>query len=117
MSILGSFLSFSGSFCGVIAEISIPSGLDLGKEGIAVDPTTGHVFITNARNDTVVVLHDGTTPTYVTTVGLGSGADPQGVDVNPGTGKVYVGNTGNNTVAVLDAADPFSILAIIPLVP
>lgn len=99
-----------------IAEISIPGGAGLGEEGIAaVNAGNGYVFITNARNNSMVVLQDGGTPSYVTTVTVGT--KPQGVDVNPATQKVYVGNTGSNTVTVLNAASPFGIIKTISLTP
>lgn len=94
-----------------ITEISVPSGAGLGEEGIAVDTTTNRVFITNARNNTVVVLQDGPTPAYDTSVAVGSG--PQGIDVNPATQKVYVGNTGSANITVLSAAPPYSVITTI----
>jgi YVTN family beta-propeller protein len=98
-----------------IAEISVPGGINIGEEGIAVNTATGRVFITNAQNNTLVILQDGSTPAYVATVAVGT--KPQGVDVNPATQKVYVGNTGSNTVSVLNAAPPFSLIKTIPLTP
>lgn len=98
-----------------LADISIPNGANLGQEGIAVDTSTGRVFITNGQNNSLVILQDGTTPAYMTTVAAGT--KPQGVDVNPVTQKVYVGNTGSNSVTVLNAASPFSVIKTIPLTP
>lgn len=98
-----------------IAEISIPGGAGLGEEGIAVNTTTGRVFITNAHNNSVLVLQDGSSPVYVTTVAVGT--NPQGVDVNPATQKVYVGNTGSNAVTVLNATSPFGVVKTISLTP
>lgn len=93
--------------------ITVPIGT--GEEGIAVNSSTGRVFITNARNNTLVVLQDGPTPSSVVTVNVGT--RPQGVDVNPATQKVYVGNTGSNNVTVLNANPPFTITKTIPLAP
>ena len=98
-----------------IAEVDVPGSTNLGQEGIAVDPNTGYVFITNADNNTLVVLQDGGTPGYLTTVSVGT--KPQGVDVNPMTQKLYVGNTGSNTVTVLDATSPFTLVTTISLTP
>ncbi len=99
-----------------IAEISIPGGAGLGEEGIAaLNAASGYVFITNAHNNSVVVLQDGGAPSYVTTVAVG--AKPQGVDVNPATQKVYVGNTGHNSVTVLSAASPFGLIKTVALTP
>jgi uncharacterized repeat protein (TIGR01451 family) len=102
-----------------VAEIDVPSGLDLGQEGIAVvDSSTGYVFITNASNNTLAVLQDDPTAaniSYRSTVAVG--ANPQGVAVNPLTQKVYVGNSGDNTVTVLSAVSPFNVMKTIPLTP
>lgn len=99
-----------------IADIPVSGGVGLGEEGIAaVNSSTGYVFITNAQNNTLVVLRDGPSPSYVTTVNVGT--RPQGVDVNPATQKVYVGNTGSNNVTVLSANSPFTITKTIPLAP
>ncbi len=98
-----------------IAEITVSGGVGLGEEGIAVNTSTGRVFITNAQNNTLVVLQDGGSPAYVTTVGVGT--RPQGVDVNPVTQKVYVGNTGSNNVTVLNANSPFTVTKTIQLTP
>jgi uncharacterized repeat protein (TIGR01451 family) len=98
-----------------LTDLSIPNGTNLGEEGIAVDISTGRVFITNGQNNSLVILQDGATPAYVTTVAVGT--KPQGVDVNPATQKVYVGNTGSNSVTVLNAASPFSVIKTIQLTP
>ncbi len=102
-----------------IADISIPGGVGLGEEGIAVvDSSTGYVFMTNAGNDTLVILRDNSNAAsiaYVTTMAVGD--QPQGVDVNPATNKLYVGNTGSNTVTVLQSTPPFTAVTTIPLTP
>ena len=102
-----------------IASIPVPSGTNLGQEGIAVvDSNTGYVYITNATNDTLVILQDDPTPAniaYRATVVVG--AKPQGVDVIPSTNKVYVGNTDDNTVTVLSGSPAFGTITTIPLTP
>jgi DNA-binding beta-propeller fold protein YncE len=98
-----------------LTPLNISNGTGLGEEGITVDSSTGRVYITNARNNTLVILQDGVTPTHVTTVSVGT--RPQGVDVNPATQKVYVGNTGSNSVTVLNGASPFSVVKTISLTP
>jgi YVTN family beta-propeller protein len=98
-----------------LTDISIPNGTNLGEEGIAVDTSTGRVFISNGQSNSLIILQDGATPAYVTTVAVGT--KPQGVDVNPVTQKVYVGNAGSNSVTVLNAASPFNVIKTIPLTP
>jgi DNA-binding beta-propeller fold protein YncE len=94
--------------------VSIPGGVGLGEEGIAVNTVNDRVFITNASNNTVVVLDDsGIAPIYETTVGVGD--MPQGVDVNEDTQKVYVGNAGSKDVTVFNAGPPFVFIKTIPV--
>jgi YVTN family beta-propeller protein len=102
-----------------VAEIDVPGGTDLGQEGIAaVDSNTGYVFITNAANDTLVILQDDPSAANISyRVTVPVGANPQGVAVNPLTQRVYVGNSGDNTVTVLSAGLPFNIITTIPLTP
>jgi DNA-binding beta-propeller fold protein YncE len=99
-----------------IADIVVPGGVGLGEEGIAVDPDTGRVYITNARNDTLVVLQDGTMPAYLPPA-VPVGDQPQGVDVISVLRKVYVGNTGDNTLTVLNALTPTMVITTISLTP
>jgi YVTN family beta-propeller protein len=72
--------------------------------GVAVDPGTHTVYVTNRDDDTVSVI-DASTRTVTATVPLGTGPDenPAGVAVDPGTHTVYVTNGGDGTVAVIDA--------------
>jgi DNA-binding beta-propeller fold protein YncE len=94
--------------------VSIPGGVGLGEEGIAVDTVNARVFITNASNDTVVVLDDsGSAPVYDTTVVVGT--TPQGIAVNENTQKVYVGNAGSKDVTVLSALPSYTVTTVIPL--
>lgn len=103
-----------------VAEITVPSGTNLGQEGIAVvDETGGYVFITNAGNNTVVILQDNANAAniaYVDTISA-VGTTPQGIAVNPVSGKFYVGNTGSNNVTVFNATAPFTHTQTIPLTP
>jgi DNA-binding beta-propeller fold protein YncE len=75
------------------AEIDVHFGTDLGQEGIAVvDSANGYVFITNAANNTLVILQDDTDPAniaYRDTVPVG----------------------------LLSAVPPFSEIVTIPLTP
>jgi YVTN family beta-propeller protein len=73
--------------------------------GVAVDPGTHTVYVTNGL-DTVSVI-DASTRTVTATVPVGNGTGPLSVAVDPGTHTVYVTNTnrGNsNRVLVIDGA-------------
>lgn len=93
-----------------IADIAIPGGIGAGEEGIAVDPATGIVFITNAAQNRVYILQDSPggsvwLPPLVLTSGFNT---PQGIAINPNTHRVYVANAGDNTLRVLEGTSPFT---------
>ncbi len=75
-----------------------------GGTGIAVNPTTGHVFVANSARNTVTVI-DGPSMSVLATVSVGR--DPGMIGVNPATNKVYVSNRGDDTVQVID--DTFTL--------
>src|SRR5580693_8097709 len=57
-------------------------------EGVAVDPDTGTVYVTNLKNNNVSVIDEATnqvTTTIGVGVGAGAGADPAGAAVDPDT--------------------------------
>lgn len=72
-------------------------GLD-GGGGIAANPNTHHVFVTNSLNSNVSVF-DGNTHMLLATVPVGT--DPMAVTINPGLGYAFVGSRGSNTVVGL----------------
>lgn len=88
--------------------MDLPGAASAGEEGIAVNPVTGRVYVTDGAGDQLFVLQDSTMPAninLVTTVAVGD--NPQGVDVNPESNKVYVANAYdtnamNGTVSVVD---------------
>ncbi len=69
-----------------------------GGTGLAVNPTTGHIFVANSARNTVSVI-DAVTQQVIATVPVG--ADPGMIGVNPATNRVYVSNRGDDTVQVL----------------
>lgn len=66
--------------------------------GIAVNPATHRVYLTNDRSASVSVF-DGVTNTASGTAGVGP--YPWDVDVSPVTNRVYVTNYYSDTVTVL----------------
>ncbi len=100
-----------------IADILIPGGVGSGEEGIAVDPGTGWVFITNAAQNRVYLLQDSPSgsvwlPPMVLVSGFNT---PQGIAINPNTHRVYVANAGDNTLRVLEGTSPFTGVVTISL--
>jgi YVTN family beta-propeller protein len=68
--------------------------------GVAVDPGTHTVYVTNLHGGTVSVI-DGSTHTVTDAVPVGNG--PGGVAVDPGTHTVYVTHFADGTVSVIEA--------------
>jgi YVTN family beta-propeller protein len=78
---------------------TVPVGKNL--HGVAVDPGTHTVYVTNAGDNTVSVI-DASTRTVTATVPVGK--VPEGVAVDPSTHTVYVTNQDDGTVSVIDAS-------------
>jgi uncharacterized repeat protein (TIGR01451 family) len=97
---------------GWIKEIGVGLGAE---EGIAVNPLTGYVYVTNADSDTLSVIKDDADPANIHWVmDVTVGEYPQGVDVDIKTNYIYVGNAWSRDLTVIDGAD-HSFLKTIPL--
>jgi uncharacterized repeat protein (TIGR01451 family) len=99
---------------GWVTEIPVGDGAE---EGIAVNPLTGYVYVTNADSNTVSIIQDDANPANIGWVmDLAVGEYPQGVDVDVIRDLVYVGNAESRdlTVILFDGVD-HSVLKIIPL--
>lgn len=71
-------------------------------QGIAVDQTTGLVYVANRFSNSVSVITGGTNPRVTTTITDSSFNIPTGVAVNSQTHQVFVTNFGDNSVSVID---------------
>ncbi len=69
--------------------------------GIAVNPSTNTVYVSNQNSNSVSVIN-GATNTVTSTVSVGT--SPRGIAVNPSTNTVYVANQGNGRVSVINGA-------------
>jgi len=78
------------------------SAVAVGSEpvGVAFDPSTGEVYVSNYGAGSVTVFAEATNA-IVTTVGVGSA--PYALTYDAGTGQVFVTNSGSNNVSVIDA--------------
>jgi YVTN family beta-propeller protein len=83
---------------------NIPVGLH--PTGIAINPKTNMIYVTNEYSNTVSVI-DGTTYTVVNTISVGRW--PYDVDVNSGDNMVYVTNMRSDTVSVINGTTNKSI--------
>jgi YVTN family beta-propeller protein len=79
--------------------ITVTTTSGAGIEGIAVDPLTGTVFISNASDNVIDVIHRGSDKVNDE---ISVEQSPFGITVNPFNSQVYVA-LSNNTVDVIDA--------------
>lgn len=80
-----------------VATTAIGEGGDDGGGGIAVNPTTGHVFVTNSQSNTVSVVSGAT---YNVLATVSTGLSPFGNAADPTTGRVYVVNRESDNISV-----------------
>ena len=101
-----------------VATVDLPGAVSAGEEGIAVNPVTGRVYVTDGAGNRLFVLQDSVTPAQISLVEtVIVGDNPQGVDVNAETNKVYVANAWNasapyGTLSVVNGADNTLITTI-----
>ncbi|MBC7223029.1 MAG: hypothetical protein H5T59_01925 [Anaerolineae bacterium] len=81
----------------LVGEVEIPYGGPDGGGGIAVDPVTRHVYVSNSLDNTLSIL-DGRLGTVITTIPVGT--DPFAVAFDPRTDEVWVGNRAGNDLWV-----------------
>ena len=81
-----------------IGTVMVGAGGVDGGTGIAVNTTTGHVFVANSAGDTVTVING---PGMAVLNAVPVGDNPGMIGVNPATNRIYVGNRGSNSVQVL----------------
>jgi YVTN family beta-propeller protein len=67
--------------------------------GVAADPQTGTIYVTNANGNSVSVISEATDKVTAT---VRVGRSPFGVAADPLTGTIYVTNGSGNSVAVIN---------------
>lgn len=92
----GAVAVLDGMVTRILANVTVGGG----PVGLAVNPATHIVYVTNQNSGTVSVLN-GTNENVVATIGVGQ--FPSGAAVDSTSGKVYVGNEMSGTVSVIDA--------------
>ena len=80
-----------------VADVRVGNGGEFGGTGIAVNPTTGHVFVANSAANSMTVF-DGVSLAVLATVPTGS--DPGMIGVDPVTNRVYIGNRLSDSVQI-----------------
>lgn len=95
---LAEVLVLNGSTGATVASIPVA----VPANGIAINPTLGHVYATTGPNLTVV---DTTTDAIVATAALGA-AQSGSVAADTSSGRVYVSTSGSQVVLLQDAIAP-----------
>ena len=72
-------------------------------EGIAVDPSSGNVYVADTGNNRIQTFSSN--GTFISVLGRDGGANgtlrsPEGIAVDPSSGNVYVVDTDNNRISV-----------------
>ena len=80
----------------VIATVNVGAQ----PQGVAVNPATNKIFVTDRGSGEVTVINGMTNQTTTVPVGM----FPIPVAVNAATNKVYIGNYIDNTVTIIDGA-------------
>jgi YVTN family beta-propeller protein len=69
--------------------------------GIAVNPTTNKIYVTNQDSNYLSVI-DGSTNKVINNIKVGS--SPFNIALNPVNNAIYVANSRSNTVSIVDAS-------------
>jgi YVTN family beta-propeller protein len=98
------FVACDGELLALNATTGIPTNEVLigdGPAGMALDPSNGYLYVTNAYSDNVSVIN-GTTGESVTSIPVGG--SPEGIAYDTQDGYIYVANYYGN-VSVIDGAN------------
>jgi YVTN family beta-propeller protein len=82
---------------------SVTNIYTLGKSstGVALNPDTNMVYVTNSKSNTVSVINGSLNAVYDT---IGVGDLPVGIAINPKTNMLYVVDSGSGTVSIIDGS-------------
>lgn len=94
---------------GVNVTGAIPVGLN--PFGVAYDPSTNAIFVTNTGSSNVSVIAGGANHTTAT---IWAGSAPTGIAVDPWNGDIYVADSGEATVTVVSGVT-LTVLATVPV--
>lgn len=100
--LIGTALADTSSDCQVRSPHDITkAGIDVNNFpiGVAVNPITNMIYVTNAASNTVSVIN-GENDKVEYTIPVGN--LPYDVDVDPATNKIYVANKFSNSLSVID---------------
>src|SRR5262249_13647223 len=95
----------------LITQIPIASGSFIGIQGLAANPVTNRVYVSDADHGRIIVI-DGKTNTIITQFQVP--AQPAGIAVNPKTNRIYIGNGGFPADVLVYDGNTNTQVAIIP---
>jgi glucose/arabinose dehydrogenase/plastocyanin/uncharacterized protein YjiK len=98
------------SFTPIFRENGRPDAKVDRPEGIAVDPSSGNVYVADTANNRIVVFSsNGTVISNWGNYGAGNGSfiSPTGVAIDPSSGNVYVADTANNRIQLFSSNGTF----------
>lgn len=81
----------------LLDTILVDQGGADGGGGLAVNPATNRIYMTNAASNTVSIINGWTNEVQVT---VSVGVDPYGVAANPVTGLIYTVNRAGSTLSL-----------------
>jgi YVTN family beta-propeller protein len=90
----GAILVIDGSSDSLVDSVAIPSSV----EALAVDPTSGHVYVGGSSDDRMWVIDAGTS-VVTSAVGLEGGLSA--VDIDSASGHVYVAHGDSNSLSTI----------------
>lgn len=93
-------------------ELMDTIAIGAGGMGVAVDPVTNRVFVSNYHADTISII-DGVTDTVVATIPVGD-RGPSSIAVDSDSGRIFVGNMDIPSISVIDGGSD-SLIETIPL--
>lgn len=93
--------------------VNVSASYAVGKDpfGVAVDTSTGDVYVTNSGSDNVTVL-DPTNGSHLAEIPVG--AAPEGIAFDAVSGDLFVANNGSANVSVISSASR-SVVATVPV--
>jgi YVTN family beta-propeller protein len=99
--LIGTALAYTSDCQGRSPRNIIKAGIDVNNFpiGVAVNPITNMIYITNAASNTVSVIN-GENDKIEHTIPVGT--LPYDVDVDPATNKIYVANKFSDSLSVID---------------
>jgi YVTN family beta-propeller protein len=86
---------------GATATVLVTLTAGTGPDAVAVNPSTGKVYVANAGSNTVTVINSSTNSVTAT---LPTGTTPSAIVADPISDKIYIANRDSNNMTVINGA-------------